>query len=172
MSKKKRGRPPPRGVLLPPDHGDPFGPPAEPQLVRCLHCENQYLSTAIRWDGELGLWSCPTPGCSGAGVGFDIHPATSGLFFEPVKWQQGSPCVVCGAAVVRPAEFEPDDPTLCDDCGVGVCRILRADLPRPCTGPELRVMLRAMFTLTSDQIDQLATEAVQMLRRRADGTTN
>jgi hypothetical protein len=48
--------------------------------VHCLHCGREYDSYLIWWDEELidgkrsGFWRCPTPGCSGAGFGFDIWP--------------------------------------------------------------------------------------------------
>jgi len=51
---------------------DPFGPPAEPRLVECLHCGQCYLSDYIRWDEYRGLWRCPVPDCDGCGYGFDI----------------------------------------------------------------------------------------------------
>ena len=61
--------------------GDPFGPPAIPTLVGCLHCGEEYDSYRIEWrvetctDGkERGFWCCPTPGCGGIGFGFDILP--------------------------------------------------------------------------------------------------
>lgn len=61
--------------------GDPFGPPAIPTLVACLHCGDEYESYLIERrrerdsDGRLRWWwCCPTPGCSGRGFGFDILP--------------------------------------------------------------------------------------------------
>jgi hypothetical protein len=64
-----------------PDPNDPFGPPAIPTLVGCLHCGEEYESYLIEWrvrrslDGEMrGFWCCPTPGCDGIGFGFDILP--------------------------------------------------------------------------------------------------
>jgi len=63
-----------------PQDDDPFGPPVIPTEVQCLHCGREYQSYLIQWveeivDGEArGFWRCPTPGCDGAGFGFDIFP--------------------------------------------------------------------------------------------------
>jgi hypothetical protein len=61
--------------------GDPFGPPAIPTLVACLHCGDEYESYLIERrrdrdsDGRMRWWwCCPTPGCGGRGFGFDILP--------------------------------------------------------------------------------------------------
>ena len=60
---------------------DPFGPPATPILVHCIHCGEEYESYRIQWrietdsDGKPhGFWCCPIPGCDGKGFGFDIFP--------------------------------------------------------------------------------------------------
>jgi hypothetical protein len=60
---------------------DPFKPPAIPTEVCCLHCGREYESYLIEWrvkrchDGQRhGFWCCPTPGCDGAGFGFDLFP--------------------------------------------------------------------------------------------------
>lgn len=58
-----------------PDDG--FGPPLEQEQVACLHCGQQYSSDAIVYDN--GFWSCPTPGCDGAGYTIDIYPITSDI---------------------------------------------------------------------------------------------
>lgn len=62
-------------------YDDPFRPPEIPTMVGCLHCGEQYDSYLIEWremrdtDGHAhGFWCCPTPGCDGAGFGFDILP--------------------------------------------------------------------------------------------------
>lgn len=57
---------------------DPFRPPEEPCMVRCLHCGQEYLSSQIVWCD--GFWSCPVEGCGGAGYQFDIHPLDSSLW--------------------------------------------------------------------------------------------
>ena len=57
---------------------DPFRPPEEPGMVRCLHCGQEYLSSQIVWCD--GFWSCPVEGCGGAGYQFDIHPLDSSLW--------------------------------------------------------------------------------------------
>lgn len=74
-----------------PGADDPFAPPAEPVLAHCQHCGQEYMTSEIRYerrgdrgdgarggDGEAGeergFWVCPTPGCAGAGFGFDIFP--------------------------------------------------------------------------------------------------
>jgi hypothetical protein len=76
----------PRGILplmseLPEEAmSDCFRPPDIPVEVHCLHCHREYDSYLIWWDEEelggepRGFWRCPTPGCSGAGFGFDIWP--------------------------------------------------------------------------------------------------
>ena len=60
---------------------DPFGPPAVPVDVECLHCGERYSSGEMesrRWADGIRRWSCPTPGCDGAGFGFDIHRVEEG----------------------------------------------------------------------------------------------
>lgn len=66
---------------LPPEaYDDCFHPPSIPTQVFCLHCQEIYDSYLIEWreektpQGMRGFWRCPTPGCGGAGFGFDIHP--------------------------------------------------------------------------------------------------
>lgn len=49
---------------------DLFQPPDEICQVRCLHCDRVYFSNMIEFDGEV--WRCATPGCDGAGFGWDI----------------------------------------------------------------------------------------------------
>ena len=58
-----------------PDMQDPFRPPSSQVLVRCLHCDQVYPSSEMVYEERFGqaLWWCKTPGCSGAGYGFDIH---------------------------------------------------------------------------------------------------
>jgi hypothetical protein len=60
---------------------DPMRPPEFSILVGCLHCGQEYESYRIEWrvkrdaNGKnVGLWSCPIPGCDGIGFGFDILP--------------------------------------------------------------------------------------------------
>lgn len=66
---------------VPPDpQDDPFRPPDVPVQVRCLHCGQVYSSDRIEW--RDGFWSCPIPGCGGAGFGFDIHPVDSPLWSD------------------------------------------------------------------------------------------
>jgi len=66
---------------LPPEAlADCFRPPDVPIEVHCIHCGREYDSYLIWWDEEIvdgkrdGFWRCPTPGCGGAGFGFDIWP--------------------------------------------------------------------------------------------------
>jgi hypothetical protein len=73
--------------------GDPFGPPAVPTEVACLHCGEQYDSYLIEWrietgaDGKQhGFWCCPTPGCSGRGFGFDIFSTDPAYQDERGGW--------------------------------------------------------------------------------------
>lgn len=73
-------------------HRDTFKPPAEPRMVKCLHCGQTYSSDEMRWEYRLHfqaaaveewkrddafdlepLWWCKTKNCDGAGYGFDIH---------------------------------------------------------------------------------------------------
>src|SRR5438552_14924820 len=73
--------------------GDPFGPPAVPTLVACLHCGEEYESDRIEWrveqdaDGRPhGFWWCPTTGCDGKGFGFDILPVDPNYRDEHGGW--------------------------------------------------------------------------------------
>jgi len=56
----------------------PFGPPAIPTLVRCLHCGEEYDSWRIEQrphpQFDHDPWFCPTTGCDGLGFLFDIYP--------------------------------------------------------------------------------------------------
>jgi len=66
---------------LPPDAmHDPFGPPSPPRLVRCLHCDQTYMSSLMQW--RDGCWSCGTPGCGGAGYHFDIFDADDPFWMD------------------------------------------------------------------------------------------
>ncbi|MFN0011495.1 MAG: hypothetical protein ACKVS8_07610 [Phycisphaerales bacterium] len=76
---------------LPPDHparSDPFCPPDEPVMCRCLHCGGEVLSSQIEWRlcddaGELrGFWWCPFEGCDGKGFEFDLHPLDADIWRE------------------------------------------------------------------------------------------
>lgn len=59
--------------LPPPDMNDPFRPPTPPIKVTCIHCEQKYRSSKMKWDGKQELWCCKNhPKCSGAGFGIDI----------------------------------------------------------------------------------------------------
>lgn len=61
-----------------PDYDGPFAPEAgSDQEMECLHCQEVFPESAITYEQRFGeyLWWCPTEGCDGAGVGFDIHPA-------------------------------------------------------------------------------------------------
>ncbi len=76
-----------------PSKNDGFGPPAEPCLVTCLHCDETYQSSEMQqayrphmqdtWVEGMGhgcgplepLWWCKNSDCDGAGYGHDIHPA-------------------------------------------------------------------------------------------------
>ncbi len=73
--------------------GDPFGPPAIPTLVGCIHCGQEYDSYRIEWriepDAEgrpHGWWCCPIPGCDGKGFGFDILPVDPNYQDEHGGW--------------------------------------------------------------------------------------
>lgn len=60
---------------------DPLGP-LDPEnagkLLRCHHCELTVSADAMEYDPVDELWCCPTPGCDGAGIGFDLFPAGEG----------------------------------------------------------------------------------------------
>lgn len=47
--------------------------------MMCLHCGETVNEADIVYERRFGnpfaLWYCPTEGCDGAGVGFDLHPA-------------------------------------------------------------------------------------------------
>lgn len=64
MAKKKPLSIPPQAL------DDPFRPPDEPRMVRCLHCKRTYNSSRMRWMD--GLWRCGIEGCDGRGYTFDI----------------------------------------------------------------------------------------------------
>jgi hypothetical protein len=73
--------------------GDPFGPPAVPTMVGCIHCGQEYDSYRIEWriepdaDGRPhGWWCCPIPGCDGKGFGFDILPVDPNYQDERGGW--------------------------------------------------------------------------------------
>ena len=63
---------------------DVFSPvKGEKRLCECLHCGKQFTEDKLIWQakkppfiGGLGMpvWWCPTNGCDGAGLGFDIFP--------------------------------------------------------------------------------------------------
>ena len=105
---------------------DCFRPPSMPTLVRCLHCNEEYDSWKMRYaittdaDGSRhGFWRCGTPGCDGAGFGFDIFPCDED-YIDPdgrdVAW------TICEDVTPEPHESEdrpPDQPTpvRCEQCG-------------------------------------------------------
>lgn len=59
---------------------DTFAPPDPPRECECWHCGQRFMSSDMQWGRKEGMWSatpiwwCPTPLCSGAGFGFDVHP--------------------------------------------------------------------------------------------------
>lgn len=60
---------------------DGMHPPTIPEMVHCIHCDEEYDSWRIEWrvleypDGTThGFWCCPIPGCDGKGFGVDIYP--------------------------------------------------------------------------------------------------
>ncbi|MHC4716817.1 MAG: hypothetical protein ACYS5V_07605 [Planctomycetota bacterium] len=77
---------------LPPEAlEDPFRPPDEPVMVRCLHCDREYSSDKIFWerqDDGKGMWVCGIEGCGGAGFGFDIFPLDSGMWADDDEWDE------------------------------------------------------------------------------------
>lgn len=56
-----------------PDYNDPFGPPKVVRPVRCLHCNEVYPSSEIKWSPMDDIWVCKNyERCGGKGYGFDI----------------------------------------------------------------------------------------------------
>lgn len=106
---------------------DCFRPPAIPTLVWCLHCGQEYDSWKMHYeittdpDGSRhGIWRCGTPGCDGAGFGFDIFPCDE-HYIDPdgrdVAWQYDD-----DDQPPEPHEDDdrpPDQPTpvRCERCG-------------------------------------------------------
>lgn len=68
----------------PPDHADEFAPRlGGTRTLACHHCGETCSEAEVVWEqrGDTALadligplWYCPTRGCCGAGVGFDLHP--------------------------------------------------------------------------------------------------
>lgn len=57
------------------DYTDPFAPDLDStREVECLHCGARFEESAVTYEQRFGdyQWWCPTEGCDGAGVGFDI----------------------------------------------------------------------------------------------------
>ena len=72
---------------------DPFGPPAIPTLVACIHCGEEYESYRIEWRIETdvagnphGFWCCPIEGCDGKGFGSDIFPVDPDYQIEGLEY--------------------------------------------------------------------------------------
>ena len=72
---------------------DPFGPPAQPVEVGCLHCGGRFMSDQITWRIETdaegkqhGFWCCPDPTCDGRGFGFDLLPTDPNYRDENGGW--------------------------------------------------------------------------------------
>ena len=64
-----------------PDYANLGAPPEEVRPVRCLHCEDEYQSSEIKWDAVVQSWVCKNwPNCGGIGYGRDIIPANCQLF--------------------------------------------------------------------------------------------
>lgn len=68
-------------IPMPPDYEDPFAAkPGSKRKVECLHCDQAFTEDQIQYGVKPSVnphelfWWRPTPGCSGAGMGFDIHP--------------------------------------------------------------------------------------------------
>lgn len=62
-----------------PDQSRQFAPDSESDReMKCCYCGETFLESAVRYEERFGvcLWWCPTEGCEGAGVGFDIQPLT------------------------------------------------------------------------------------------------
>lgn len=105
---------------------DHFRPPSIPTLVWCMHCHEEYDSWKMHYeivtgkDGEPhGFWRCGTPGCNGAGFGFDIHPVDED-YIDPDgrdmgEWSEDPP-----PDPDTDWDRPPDEPTpvRCERCGM------------------------------------------------------
>lgn len=67
---------------LVPDYKDPFAPDRDgDREMKCLHCGETFNEQEVTYErrfvgntaNDQPLWYCPTSGCDGRGVGFDIH---------------------------------------------------------------------------------------------------
>jgi hypothetical protein len=123
---------------LPPEaYEDCFHPPSVPTQVFCLHCQEMYDSYLIEWReektprGRQGFWRCPTPGCDGAGFGFDIHPIDPD-YIDP----DGRDMSVCFDDEDE-EEWDEDDGAATDELGELIDEIAADDFGlEPClTGP-------------------------------------
>ena len=58
-----------------PDFEDPFAPDLNSEdIVKCLHCGDEYKEKEIKWSKTTDMWVCKNyPRCDGTGLGFDIH---------------------------------------------------------------------------------------------------
>ena len=111
---------------LPPEaSSDPFGPPAEPCECVCLHCQRLVDSDRMWYQrvvngppGSAGFWMCPTPNCSGAGFGMDLHPTdpdhpgNAGWSWCPDGDEEDEDGVADADA---DAEYDPDEPQYADE---------------------------------------------------------
>jgi hypothetical protein len=60
-----------------PDYTDPFAPyPKSNVLMECLQCGSKFEERLVTWRKlkHDWLWCCPTAGCDGTGIGYDIFP--------------------------------------------------------------------------------------------------
>jgi hypothetical protein len=96
-------------------NSDPFRPPEIPTEVGCLHCQQVYESYLIEWrertcaDGKVrGFWCCPTPGCDGAGFGFDILPTDPDYQDERGGWIRDDDSEEDDDEFDEPEEFKED----------------------------------------------------------------
>lgn len=108
---------------------DPFRPPSIPTLVWCMHCHEEYDSWKMCYeittdeDGrEHGFWRCGTPGCDGAGFGFDIHPVDPD-YIDPDGRDMGEWCEDETPEPHEDWDRPPEQPTpvRCECCGQTYC---------------------------------------------------
>lgn len=60
-----------------PTHDNQFAPDLDSgRELECMHCTETFPESAVVYEERFGdyLWWCPTEGCDGAGVGFDLMP--------------------------------------------------------------------------------------------------
>jgi hypothetical protein len=153
---------------IPPDaYDDCFHPPSIPTEVYCLHCQCTYESYLIEWresvggDGAMrGFWRCPTPGCGGAGFGFDIHPVDPG-YIDPDGRDLGQWCdneceddctgdeetCCCDCCIMGRGEYEDEVDDMYESFAIG------CGCDRDCDDEDAAVPLDDLLPVSEDIAD-------------------